>query len=316
MAKRKRLTVPIVPDTADLETKSAHKGMRSMPIAEVAGDTAARAALDEVAGALAAAETEGRLIKTLPLEGIEAHHLSRDRIVIDAEEFEVLKNSIAARGQQTPVEVLHLPNGRFGLISGLRRVEALKALGKETCLALVRRPESTEAAYIAMVEENEIRADLSFYERANVAVQAVEAGIYPTPAQAVKGLFASSPAAKRSKILKFVTLRTTLPKALRFPAAIPEKLGLALAKAIEADRGMANRIATALKRADPADAVAERQVLDRVLKAPEKKPRHAPGAEVAPGIALEAKKGRVVLSGPGVSVELGEALKIWLAERS
>ena len=120
MAKRKRLTVPMVPEIADLETKSAHKGMRSMPIAEVAGDTAARAALDEVAGAVATAETEGRLIKTLPLACIETHHLSRDRIVIDAEEFEVLRNSIAARGQQTPIEVLQLPNGRFGLISGLR----------------------------------------------------------------------------------------------------------------------------------------------------------------------------------------------------
>ncbi|MEO0929107.1 MAG: ParB N-terminal domain-containing protein [Pseudomonadota bacterium] len=287
-----------------------------MPIAEVAGDTAARAALDEVASALATAETEGRLIKTLPLARIETHHLSRDRLVIDPEEFEVLKTSIAARGQQTPIEVLQLPNGHFGLISGLRRVEALNALGRETCLALVRRPDSIEAAYIAMIEENEIRADLSFYERAHVAVQAVEAGIYPTPARAVKGLFASAPAAKRSKILKFVTLCTALPKALRFPAAIPEKLGLALATAIEADRGVANRIAAALKRAAPADAAAERQVLDRVLKSPAAKAAPRNRADVAPGIALEVRKGRVVLSGPGVSAELADALKAWLAKRS
>ena len=315
MAKRKRLAVPLAGETVELETKSTHRGMRSMPIAEVAGDTAARAALDEVAGAMTAAEAEGRLIKAVPLDSIEMHHLSRDRMVIQAEDFEVLKTSIAARGQQTPVELLELPNGRFGLISGMRRVQALLELGKPTCLALVRRPENTEAAYIAMIEENDIRADLSFFERANVAVQAVEAGVYPTPARAVKGLFAASASAKRSKILKFVTLCTALGPALRFPYAIPEKLGLALVAAIEADPGAAARIASALKRADPVDVAAERRVLDRALKAPAQKGAAAKGGEVAPGIALEVKKGRVVLSGPGVSPELASALKIWLTSR-
>ena len=42
--------------------------------------------------------------------------------------------------------------------------------------------------------------------------------------------------------------------ALRFPEAIPEKLGLALAKLLEADSGAGARLQTALQAADPQDA--------------------------------------------------------------
>ena len=72
MAKRKRLELPSEADTAVLETKSAFSGMSRMPIAEVAGDTAVRAALEEVSGAMAAAEAEGRMVRKLPLDRIEA----------------------------------------------------------------------------------------------------------------------------------------------------------------------------------------------------------------------------------------------------
>lgn len=315
MAKRKRLTPAFVADIPKLETKSDQGGMQSMPIADVVGDTAVRAALEEVAGAMALAEDEGRVIKKLPLDQVEAQHLNRDRLVMDAEDFDVLKSSIAARGQQTPVEVLQLPDGRFGLISGLRRIEALKALGQDTCLALVRWPDNMEAAYVAMIEENEIRSDLSFYERANVAVQAVNAGIYPTPARAVKSLFAASASAKRSKILKFVVLHSALAASLKYPAAIPEKLGLALATTIETDQRAAGRISAALRSADVVDAAAERQVLERALKTPQKQTTGTLRKKIGPGIALEAKKSRVVLSGPGVDAELTEALVAWLTSR-
>ena len=314
MAKRKRLELPAEAETGVLETKSAFSGMSRMPIAEVAGDTAARAALDEVSQAMAAAEAEGRMVRKLPIARIEANHLNRDRMVLDPEEMAVLKASIAARGQQTPVEVLQLPSGRFGLISGLRRLEALRALGATEVLAFVRKPEGAAASYVAMVEENEIRAGLSFYERANIAVQAVGAGVYPTPQAAVKGLFANVTSAKRSKILRFVVLRQTIGKALSFPAAIPEKLGLALANAIEADPKTATRIRDALRKTPPAEPAAERRVLERALKAPA---GAAPAPDdVAPGITLKAARGRLTLSGKGVDAGFEAALRDWLAQRS
>ena len=313
MAKRKRLELPTAAETAQLETKSAFGAMSRMPIAEVAGDTAARAALDEVTGAMAAAEAEGRMVRKLPIARIDVNHLNRDRMVLDAEEMAVLKASISARGQQTPIEVLQLSSGRFGLISGLRRLRALQELGAAEALAFVRKPEGAEASYVAMVEENEIRAGLSFYERANIAVQAVGAGVYPEAKAAVKGLFANVTPAKRSKILRFVVLRQTLGKHLAFPAAIPEKLGLALAAAIEEDKRLATRINDALRKTPPADAAAERRVLERALKAPASP---VVADEVAPGIALKAGRGTLTLSGKGVDADLEAALRRWLAQRA
>jgi ParB family chromosome partitioning protein len=313
MAKRKRLELPIASETPGLETKQAYSGMSRMPIAEVAGDTAARAALDEVSRAMTDAETEGRMVRKLPIAGIETGHLNRDRMVLDPEEMEVLKTSLAARGQQMPIEVLQLPSNRFGLISGLRRLEALTALGETQVLAFVRRPESAGASYVAMVEENEIRAGLSFYERANIAVQAVGAGVYPTPQAAVKALFAAVAPAKRSKILRFVVLRQTLGRALRFPTAIPEKLGLALANAIEADKTVATRISDALRKTPPAEAAAERRVLERALKGPAAKAGQ--GEEIAPGVTLKTGRGRLTLSGKGVTADFEHALRDWLAQR-
>ena len=313
MAKRKRLDLSSDSFSPELETKSAFPPATRMPIADVAGDTAARAALEEVANAMAAAEGEGRVVKKIDLKLIDTQHLNRDRMVIDADDFDALKASIAERGQQTPIEVVRVSGGRFGLISGLRRVLALKELGAQDVLALVRRPETAQSAYVAMIEENEIRADLSFYERANIAGQAVRAGVFPTPARAIKTLFAHAPSAKRSKILKFVVLCEALGKRLNYPTAIPEKLGLALAGAIEADTEVATRIGDALRRGDITDAASERRVLERALSGPK---QAAPkGAEIVPGITLEAKKGRVVLSGAGVDRALTEALKEWLGQR-
>jgi ParB family chromosome partitioning protein len=253
------------------------------------------------------------MVRKLPIGRIDATHLNRDRMVLDPEEMDTLKASIAARGQQTPIEVLSLSSGRFGLISGLRRLAALREMGATEVLAFVRRPETAAASYVAMVEENEIRAGLSFYERANIAVQAVGAGVYPNAKAAVKGLFAHVAPAKRSKILRFVVLRETLGRHLAFPTAIPEKLGLALAAAIEADKRLATRINDALRKTPPAGAAAERRVLERALKGPAE--RSAPGEEVAPGVMLTAAKGRVVLSGKGVDAALQEALRGWLAAR-
>lgn len=314
MAKRRRLELPNESNTGITEPKAPFSGMSRMPIADVAGDTSARAALDEVSQAMALAEAEGRMVRKLPLDAIEADHLNRDRMVLDPEEMAALKASLTERGQQAPIEVLQLPEDRFGLISGLRRVQALREMGETHVLAFVRHPDSAAASYVAMVEENEIRAGLSFYERANITVQAVGAGIYPTPRAAVKALFAHVAPAKRSKILRFVVLREALGQHLVFPTAIPEKLGLALAVAVEGDKRLATRIIDALRKTPPADAMAERRVLERALKGPGGAARAA-AEEIAPGVALKTAKGRVTLSGPGVDAGFEVALRNWIATR-
>lgn len=310
MAKRKRLDVSPEPISADLETKSAFSTPRArMPIADVAGDTAGRAALEEVAREMTAAEVEGRVVKKLPIAKVQLQHLARDRMELDPDEMTALTASLTDRGQQTPIEVVRLNSGEFGLISGLRRVEALRLLGEKDVLAFVKNPETSQDAYVAMIEENEIRANLSFYERAHIAFATVGQNVYPNPKAAVKELFAHAPKAKRSKILKFVTVCETLGRTLKFPCAIPEHLGLKLAQAIEADRQLVSQIVQDLKKSPRTDAAEERRILEAALKgAPQTAP---PKPEFAPGLTLELKAGRAVLSGARVDAAFLDALKAW-----
>lgn len=327
MAKRRRLE-PAKPDGGQqgLETKGYVNGWagvrrRHAPIADVAEDAAGQAAFEEVAGALQSAREEGRLIQRIPLDEIRRDHLLRDRITLDEEDMAALEASIAARGQQTPVELVTLPEGGYGLISGLRRVEALRRLGQGTVLALVRAPEGSEAAYLAMVEENEIRANLSFFERARVAAEAAGIGVYPSAQAAVQALFGHASASKRSKILSFVTLHEALGSSLRFPEAIPEKLGLALVKAIDTVPAFGVRLRDSLRKTPADDPAGERAALERALARAQSKNADKPvtsgprGEEVAHGLFLEAARGRVVLRGDGLDGQLVEDLRSWLAER-
>lgn len=346
MAKRKRLTPASItatdtgaesPSEAPLETKAGYPlgvappARTRAPIAQVAGEASAQAALTEVAEELQAARDTGRLVQMLALEAIESDHLLRDRMASNPDEMEVLKTSIKARGQQTAIEVVDLGQGRYGLISGWRRLQALKALYAETGEArfaqvqsLIKPLEGAEDSYVAMVEENEIREGLSFYERARLASEAARIGVYPTPARAVAGLFAHASAAKRSKISAFLRVHDRLKGILTFPTAIPEKLGLTVARALEEDPGFENRLRDALRRAPVSDAGAERGAIERALKGPGRPGRRkadpkAIKQQLAPGMTLEARQGRVVVSGKGVTAELAAelaaAMQDWLARR-
>ena len=317
MAKRKRLSPLPVLDPAPQrapETKSLPNGWagvrRPAPIADVAGAAATQAALEEVAGAMTQAREDGRLIQRIPLEAIVPDHLVRDRAVVDADEMAALEQSLRARGQQTPLEVVDLGQGRYGLISGWRRLKALKAIGQGDALCLLRAPQSAAEAYLAMVEENEIRANLSYYERARIAARAAEQGAYPTPRHAVKGLFAHVSASKRSKIASFLAVYEVLDEALHFPAALSERQGLALAKALAEDGTLAGRITQTLRKTPPRDAGAEQAALTALMQPAAAKPETAPK-----GLHLTRRPGRLVLSGPEVTEDLLDALEAWLASR-
>ncbi len=312
----------------------------SPPIARVAADAATQAALAELSGALTAAREEGRLVLRLALDAVEAEHLVRDRVALDEAELEALVASIREYGQRSPVEVTEIAPGRYGLISGWRRIQALRRLssapggdGFGHVLALVRRPETAAEAYVAMVEENEIRAGLSYYERARIAGRAVELGVFESEKQALQRLFSNASRARRSKIGSFLTIWRHLDGALRFPAAIPERLGLALEKALEKAEPARTETLLSGLRDDPApDAAAEQARLSAFvagrdagenvsrakLSAPEPAPEPAPEVlEVRPGVFLQVSGGFVkpvlTLSGPGVGPGFRERLEHWLA---
>jgi ParB-like chromosome segregation protein Spo0J len=338
MAKRKRLT-PARPDYLDEAGAAPEaKGLYPMgiarhspPIAQVAGDSSLKAAVEELADEIRTARSEGRLVQALPLDAVDEGHLVRDRISADDSEMAALLASLRARGQQTPIEVVELGRDSYGLISGWRRLTALRHLHGETgedrfatVQALLRRPESASDAYLAMVEENEIRVGLSYYERARIAARAAEQGVYPGVTEALRGLFAAASRARRSKIGSFVALYQAFDDTLRFPSAVPERLGLSLAKALKEDPQAARRIVTTLRNTDPQSPAEEAAALQRALKPPREKPALTAGSEtdrveteMIGDIRLtgRATGDRLVLSGPGLTPDFHTRLRAWLYEQ-
>jgi ParB family transcriptional regulator, chromosome partitioning protein len=332
MAKRKRLTppqetylAPVVPENKALNGPFGSVLRSPAPIAQMAGDAAAVAALREVTEELHSARAEGRLIQQVPLAAIEVDHLLRDRISHDDEDMAALRASLRARGQQTPIDLVDLGNGRYGLISGWRRLMALSDLYSETrdarfstIQALLRRPDGSADAYLAMVEENEIRVGLGHYERARIAAKATEAGVYPDVHAALRHLFSAASRAKRSKIGSFVTLYRQLDGVLGYPGTISERLGLALAAALEVDAGLGPRLLQMLEQAKPKTPIEEQSLLARALR-PAKPNKNTPkktGEDIAPGIKLRVSgKGahaQYTLSGPGLGGDFEARLVDWL----
>ncbi|SIT86845.1 ParB/RepB/Spo0J family partition protein [Pontibaca methylaminivorans] len=284
MARRKRLSPARpggsgTPEGAD--APALHRGLGPAPIAQVAGEAAASAALAELAGALDDARESGRLIEEIPLSAVDVHYLMRDRIEQDEEEMQALMASLRARGQQTAIEVVALerPGGggvqgkTHGLVSGWRRVSALERLYRETddprfahVRAITIAPGNARDAYVAMVEENEIRVNLSLYERARIAIRAMQQDLYETERAALQGLFGATTRSKRSKIGSFIPVVEALDSVLRHPTAISERLGLALSRALAADPGAGEHLRRILRMAPPEGAEAEMRALGDALE--------------------------------------------------
>ncbi|MCU0828495.1 MAG: ParB/RepB/Spo0J family partition protein [Tabrizicola sp.] len=140
----------------------------------------------------------------LPPAAIDPHALLRDRTTLDDSALALLQHSIATEGLRAPLEVwaLSTPRGphTHGLISGLRRLTAARALGLPTVPCFLRTPQSLAQALAAMVSENEIREPVSPYEKAALVLAAVEEGHFDTPDAAIATLFPSLPRTSRTRI--------------------------------------------------------------------------------------------------------------------
>ena len=327
MAKRKRLgpaRTDTAPSAPSEQPQSAMQplGGATAPIATVASDAALVAAFEEVSDTLTQARSSGRMILDIPLADIRTDYLVRDRLATDADGMEELKASLRARGQQTPIEVTALPGGGYGLISGWRRVAALTELaaegGIDTVQALLRQPDDAAEAYVAMVEENEIRVGLSYYERARIAVKAVEQGVYPDQRRALQGLFANASRPRRSKIGSFMRLVEALDAELRFPTHIGERLGLAVSKVLAETPAKAKGLTTALKEAAATTPEAEQAALEAALTDKKKLPER-PVVETRIDSKLtvvEHPNGALLLRGSGVDAALRDRLIAWLREQT
>jgi ParB family chromosome partitioning protein len=297
------------------------------PIAQVAGEASAQNALRELADDVNRARAQGRMVLEVPFGDIAPDHLARDRIANDAEEMRTLMKSIFDHGQRTPIEVTSLADGphKYGLISGWRRIAAIQQLRQrtgdarfDTVLALLRTPKDSADAYVSMVEENEIRVGLSYFERARVAAEATKRGVFDTEKQALLTLFASASRPKRSRIRAFIDIYHALDGALRFPTHLPERLGLSVVQALRSDMGMAERIQQGLAQAPAQSGAEEMALLAKLIAPPRANPADVPHAEhpthrLENGLILTLKGKKIEITGKDVSQDLFDRLAHLLA---
>lgn len=347
MAKRRRLEMPNLSETLEAgqgvsprnDAEKPSLGPMSAPISKVVAETAeaqnreaqeARvkaAAYARDAEALQAAEREGRLISALPISAIEAGYLQRDRQIVGVEELEELKRSILENGLRMPIEVVKtgVENGkeRYGLIAGLRRLSAVRLLATETLdpqwetiKVIVRPRESAHKEYVAMVEENEMRADLTYFERGRIVDLSTDLGVFDDVDSALAALFSQASKSKRSKIRSFAAIHRELGEQLNYAHALGERNGLKLAGAIR--DGKTNRIRKALlehapQNADEEWAVIEAAMLDRASKAPKTKTKIGRTLEV--GYSGKPGKFKLEFSGRDANDELKDAVMEFLRQR-
>ncbi|WP_170765666.1 ParB/RepB/Spo0J family partition protein [Ruegeria lacuscaerulensis] len=288
MAKRRRLTAPDTSELEQLEAGFAAKPSISPfetksstpPIAQVAAEAATLNGMAAVTDRLALAQDQGDatrwreaqdaglVAEKLPLDKIDADYIRRDRMVEDEEAMSELLESLRVHGLRTPIEVTRDGEG-FGLISGFRRLDAFRRLAEtdpqfSEIPAFIREADSGQGAYVSMVEENELRSNLSPYERGRIAVLAAGQGVFASTEAAVDVLFAAASKAKRSKVRSFAMVHEALGDLLQHPVSLPEKAGLKLAAALR--DGAQSRLRQALAGAGELNPKSEWALLETALK--------------------------------------------------
>ena len=139
-------------------------------------------------------------IHTIPLDQIDAFALPRDRLDLDATALAELTQSIAQIGLRQPIEVFERSTGGYGLLSGLRRLTAHADLGRDTIAAFIRRPEDVPNALAQMIAENEIRAEITPWEKGRLVTEALNQGLFDTLDAALPALYPALDRHRRARI--------------------------------------------------------------------------------------------------------------------
>lgn len=222
----------------------------------------------------------------IPLRDIAADILPRDRTLADPTALDDLIRSITAIGLRQPIEVFGLVQEDdqphpYGLISGYRRFMAFRAMGYETIPALCCNPGDIPAALAAMVTENEVRAQISPWEKGRLILRLLEEGTFPDAAGAVETLYPAASRQQRARLRGFfLVVDTLIDTPLRTPEALSTARMDRLATALRLGGGPAI-IATLAANANPAHGLPQqwealRPILNTILTEPDIGPDRKP----------------------------------------
>lgn len=109
------------------------------------------------------------LIKEIPLKDVDVSEWNtRKRLADDQLDstLDDLANSIEKQGLLCPITVVEKPDGRYGVIAGQRRVQAMRKLAWISVTAIVRYAIDEGEAIALSLVENVHRADMNPHDKA------------------------------------------------------------------------------------------------------------------------------------------------------
>lgn len=197
---------------------------------------AIRAENDRLAHEFVALKKQGLIVARIPLDAVKMSKLVRDRHTKADADLRDLIASIREVGLSNPIQVEQAEDGTYELIQGYRRLAAFRALAEDDesyatiPAGIAPAGQGVDMLYRRMVDENLVRKNISFAEMAALARDyAVDPQVgAPGVEEAIRLLYASSSAQKRSYIRSFTLLLEVLEQHLEYPEEIPRALGLSL----------------------------------------------------------------------------------------
>jgi len=172
----------------------------------------------------------------IPLSEIDVDALPRDRNVTEAAPMADLEHSVATAGLRQPIEVWELRSPRaplrYGLLSGFRRLSACRAQGHSMIPAFQRSPSSIPEVMADMVAENEVRIQITPWEKGRFSLAAVNEGHSDTPDAAVAALYPVRSRQTRARLRSFALVAEALEQHLSSPERLSSRQMERLAAAL------------------------------------------------------------------------------------
>ncbi len=221
-------------------------------------------------------------IHEIPLDQIDENALPRDRSALDETDLSDLTLSIAAHGLRMPVEVFPSTGPKpYGLISGFRRLSAHRELTLSTIPAFIRQPADIPSALAQMIEENEIRADITPWERAKIVLTAIEHGYFDTIDQALPRLYPTYDHNRRARLRAVAEVVTHFgDHALTDPRSLSQRQLTRLATNLRA--GMGDTMLVALQESSDKSPATQWSLLAAICEDAEAEAK-APKLHYKPG---------------------------------
>ena len=211
-------------------------------------------------------------ITHIPLDQIAAEELPRDRSQTDEDADHELYLSIMLDGLRQPIEVWQFDEDEgYGLIAGYRRLAAVRRLRQETqdtdrwatIPAFIRTPKKVPEALAQMVAENEIRADISPWDRARFIITTLDRDFFKTADEAIDAVHPRASERKKNRLRATVMAVETFIDQFRDAHELSERRLLRLGTLIRA--GLEDVAKAAIQRHRPKTTEQKWQIIAPII---------------------------------------------------